>query len=515
MKTAAIGGWGLVVAGALALLPGVVRAQHFPPDDDLETMLRYLVEDGETPGIVLGVLELDGSTSVVGYGTAGQGGSAVAPDTRFELGALTMTFTGTMLGEMVSRGEVALDDPVSRYLPAGVAVPSFAGAEITLGDLATHRSGLPAGPAAADLTREELYDLLSDHELERAPGRVYRFSTIGYALLGHALSLAAGRDYAELLRGRVLEPLGMEGTGYEFGGGTADGMARGHHDGEVVAYSEATEAMYGATGLRSSAADMLRFLKANARPASTVLEPAVRMAQEIRVERGSPDEDVGYGFSWRTYTIARQPPLLTHAGGTAGFSARMALDPAAGIGTILLANTRGFDDWIGRDLLFPDPRDSMATVPVDRAVLERYTGTYEAGVGTYRASPGQGHYFVRLEDEGYLTYQPRGKVRTRLYASSDSTFFMLRGPYGVTFHRAGEDVKMTIRVDEREREFAGRTWTAWKVDEDTPAPRVAADNAPFWAGWGRGTWVALGVLMALALGAISRPLWSARRAAAA
>ena len=515
MKTAAIAACGLIVVGGLVLSPGAAGAQHFPPDDDLETMLRYLVEDGETPGIVLGVLDVDGTTSMVAYGSAGPGGGELGPGTLFELGALTMTFTGTLLGEMVSRGVVALDDPVAKYLPADVTVPSFGDHEVTLGDLATHRSGLPAGPAAGegDVTREELYERVSDHALERAPGRVYRFSTIGYALLGEALSRAAGRGYAELLRERVLEPLGMEQTGYALEGGAEGRRARGHVDGDVVPYSESTDVMRGATGLWSSAGDMLKFLKANARPATTELAPAVRLAQEIRVERGTPEEDEGYGFSWRTYTVARQPPLLTHAGGTAGFSALMSLDPAAGIGTVLLANTRGFADWIGRDLLFPDPPSSARSVTVDPAVLGRYAGTYQSGVGTYTAAPERRHYFIRLENEGYLTYQPRGKVRTRLFAESDTTFFMLRGPYTVAFHRAGEDVKMAIRVDEREPEFAGKSWTAWKVDDETPAPRAAANNAATWSSWGRGTWLALALALALALVAVSRPLWAPVRRA--
>lgn len=120
----------------------------------------------------------------------------------------------------------------------------------------------------------------------------------------------------------------------------------------------------------------------------------------------------------------------------------------------------------------------------------------------------QGRYFIRLEDEGYLTYQARGVVRTRLYAESDSTFYMLRGPYTVTFSRQGDDVRMVVRVDERKPHLAGRSRRAWKVGEGTPLPAVVARNVAVWATWGQGTWALIGLLGAAALAAVLRPLWS-------
>ncbi len=491
------------------LVPDAAHAQrHFPADADLELMLRYLVEDGETPGIALGVVDPDGSTRAVAWGSTGPGDDPVGPETLFEIGALTMTFTATLLAEMVERGEVALEDPVAEYLPADVPVPAPGGYVMTLSDLATHQSGLPAGPQDPDpeLDVDAFYHRIAEADLER-PGRRYELSYLGYALLGHALARAAGVPFDALLRERVLEPLGMQSTGY-----VGDG-----------------EAFRGATGLRSSADDLLRFLAANIRAAasartadpadpadpdlSTVLERAMRMAHEIRNDRGNPEDGTGYGFSWRTHSVAGQPPIVSHAGGTSETTAQMIFDPGKGIGTVVLAGSREFYDWIGRTLLFFEPASSRPRVDVSADVLRRYTGTYKAGLGNYSAAHEGGHYFIRLEDEGFLTYQPRGRVRTPLYAESDSSFYLIRGPYTVTFNTAGDDVRMVIHVDDREPRAGGAGgagWRAWKVDEDTPSPAAVAGNAWFWQLWGPGVWAAAVLAGLLVVAAILRPVWRGR-----
>ena len=189
-------------ASAIVLLltavpsPALAQVRHFPPDDDLRTMLRYLVEDTPVAGMVLGVLEADGSTRVVSYGSAGEGARPLGPQSRFEIGSITKTFTGALLADAVSRGVVSLDDPVQRHLPDTVRVPSRNGREITLLDLVTHHSALPrlasnhtpADPddPYADYTTATMYAFLSQHELRRDPGEEYEYSNLGFHLLGHA-----------------------------------------------------------------------------------------------------------------------------------------------------------------------------------------------------------------------------------------------------------------------------------------------------------------------------------------
>uniref|UniRef100_UPI000A8B7376 serine hydrolase domain-containing protein n=1 Tax=Streptomyces silaceus TaxID=545123 RepID=UPI000A8B7376 len=77
--------------------------------------------------------------------TARHGGAPADPDTRFEIGSLTKTFTALLLADMAARGEVAHDDPIGRFLPRA-AIPHLDGDAMTLLHLATHTSGLPRLP---------------------------------------------------------------------------------------------------------------------------------------------------------------------------------------------------------------------------------------------------------------------------------------------------------------------------------------------------------------------------------
>jgi CubicO group peptidase (beta-lactamase class C family) len=117
---------------------------------------------------------------------------------------------------MVAKGEVRLDDPVAKYLPTSVRVPSRNGKQITLIDLATQSSGLPRMPnnftpadnanPYADYTVAQLYAFLSGYELTRDIGSRYEYSNLGVGLLGHALALRAGKSYEDLVTERILRP---------------------------------------------------------------------------------------------------------------------------------------------------------------------------------------------------------------------------------------------------------------------------------------------------------------------
>src|SRR2546422_6168105 len=94
-------------------------------------------------GIVVGVIDANGRR-VVAYGSLAKDNSRrLDGDTVFEIGSMTKVFTSLVLMDMARRGEVAVTDPVSKYLPAAVTMPERNGRKITLADLSTHSSGLP------------------------------------------------------------------------------------------------------------------------------------------------------------------------------------------------------------------------------------------------------------------------------------------------------------------------------------------------------------------------------------
>src|SRR5207244_7748295 len=148
-------------------------------------------------GIVVGLLDPSGARRIIAVG--------VDQAAVFEIGSITKTFTASILADMVDHGEVRLDDPVAKYLPPSVRVPSRNGKQITLLDLATQSSGLPRMPSNftpkdslnpyADYTVQQMYAFLSSYALTRDVGAEYEYSNLGVGLLGHALALKAGTSY--------------------------------------------------------------------------------------------------------------------------------------------------------------------------------------------------------------------------------------------------------------------------------------------------------------------------------
>ena len=190
-----------------------------------------------------------GGTLVVGLSAGGERTVVRwSPRTRalpeppvFEIGSLTKPLTGALLADMHLRGELRLDDPLAAHLPDAAAWPV---GEVTLAQLATHRSGLPNTPRRMlprelavlagirgrdpwESVGEDDYRALVAGARRRSLGRRgFRYSSMGFGLLGGALACRAGRPYGELLRERLLEPLAMQaGDGRRSSGTTASPTA--------------------------------------------------------------------------------------------------------------------------------------------------------------------------------------------------------------------------------------------------------------------------------------------------
>src|SRR5262249_54624622 len=113
----------------------------FPDDQTLLALIRSRAEH-RAGGIVLGVIDAPASAPrIVPFGDAGRGRGPLGPESVFEIASITKAFTGVLLAEMAARGEVDPAAPVQRYAPPGLMMPVRAGRQITLADLASHRSG--------------------------------------------------------------------------------------------------------------------------------------------------------------------------------------------------------------------------------------------------------------------------------------------------------------------------------------------------------------------------------------
>ena len=461
----------LIVAMLLACAQCAIAAESPRLNDaDLQPMLRKrAAQAGGGVSIIVGILDA-GGTKIISSGKAGQA-VAVDGDTVFEIGSATKAFTGLLLADMVRRNEVKLDDPISKFLPASVKVPTRNNRQITLLDLATHTSGLSRLPdnmvpkdaenPYADYTVEQMYAFLSDHSLPRDIGAEYEYSNLGVGLLGHILALKAGTNYETLVRERICRPLGLTNTMITLSPGLKKRLAVGHNESGAPVKNWDLPALAGAGALRSTANDLLKFLSAHLELTRSELAPAMKVAQQPRHAAGSGME---IGLCWHIAS-KHDAKLVWHNGGTGGYHSFLGFNPQNKRGVVVLANSaRSFDD-IGYHLLEAKYPLAGSEPAKERVVIQLKPETLDRYVGRYQLAPGV--FFNLRRDGNHLLAQLTGQPYVEIFPASETNFFYKVVDAQLTFHTAGR------RTTELVLHQNGIDQTAQKISDEPPKERQA------------------------------------------
>jgi CubicO group peptidase (beta-lactamase class C family) len=295
-------------------------------------------------GVSIAVVE-HGVRRVFSYGAA-------KPDSIFEIGSITKTFTGLILSQLVEQGKVKLDEPVRELLPPGtVAKP--AGEEITLLDLATQHSGLPRMPdnfkpadpknPYADYGASNLYAFLAKQGVAKPASPGFLYSNLGFGLLGQALAVRSGLTYPALLKEEVTGPLGLKDTAVSLSPEQQARFIPGHDDGHHPAHAWDLDAFAGAGAIRSTAGDMLAYLEANLHPetlkpvdqsaAARTLSAALAQQHQLRAD-AFPGTRIALAWIFNSDTGS-----YWHNGATGGYSAFAFFNPKGDYAAVVLLNT--------------------------------------------------------------------------------------------------------------------------------------------------------------------------------
>jgi D-alanyl-D-alanine-carboxypeptidase/D-alanyl-D-alanine-endopeptidase len=412
-----------VIASAIAV-SAQSRSSGWLSEEDIRRILVERIDHHWSAGLVVGLISRDGRL-VVSHGHAGNGDMPLNGDTVFEVGSVTKAFTALVLADMVIRREVALTDPLEKFLPAGVRAPTRNGRSITLQDLATHTSGLPRMPPNlkprdwanpyADYSVASLYAFLSEVTLPHDPGSHYEYSNVGYGLLGHLLALKSETDYETLVASRVLKPLGMQNTGISLSADLALRLASGH---DVmlrrVPKWDQTSAVAAAGALHSTANDLLTLLAAILGGGDTPTRHATALM--LSASRPTPYPNLRIGLGWHLLQFEGRD-IVFHAGGTGGYRSFVGFDVETGTGVVVLSNTNSEADLNDIGLHLLDRRAVLLSFPPsasgDPTQLDRYTGVYAVGPGAEVA-------IIRI---GWLLFaKETGQPAFVLSAEGDSDF---------------------------------------------------------------------------------------------
>jgi D-alanyl-D-alanine-carboxypeptidase/D-alanyl-D-alanine-endopeptidase len=454
---------GLAVIATQALA-GPATSGPLASDEEIRQILADRIDLRHTGiGMVVGIVTPQGRR-VVSYGHLDQGDPRrVDGDTIFEIGSVTKVFTSLLLADLAQRGEVALADPVEKYLPAGAKPQQWQGRSMTLVDLATHTSGLPFWPsnfpvvedtaAYGKYTVEQLYQFLSTYELPREPGTQWEYSNTGGGLLGLVLGQRAGMDYESLVQARIAGPLGMTSTGVTVSPQMKARLALGH-DGQLgSAPAWEVPALAGAGSLRSSVNDLLALLAAFSGNADSPLRPA--MAAMLQTRRPNQLYFLDQAIGW--WVIGKgEDEFFIHGGGTLGFASSMGYDPKTRIGVVVLSNATPSVDDIVRHLLRPNMPLDKPQAPKVRKEIAVDARLMDLYAGRYRPSP-EWVYTVTHEGD-VLRIQLPAAPSMRLYAETERDFFLKTTDAQVTFQTDGQGL------------VTGLILHIWGFD--VPAPRV-------------------------------------------
>ena len=337
---------------------------------ELERRLQMAVAHG-APAVVFGAVWREGGTLLraAGYSDL-RSGRLVSTDTPFSWFSITKLFTATAVMQFVESGTVALDEPVSRYLPEQRLTMN--GREATVRHLLSHTAGLPnpipvswihlvaePGPSLDSLTTRVIRP---NQKLKFEPGAKSSYSNLGYLLLGQLVERVSGEPYEEYIQGHVLTPLGCEATGFHVPGGAATGNQRrwslmglasrwmldarffgDSMDGYTALQPFTVDgAPYG--GLIGPASDLLHFahmMLRGGRGANDVIldESSVRAVLTPVLDQEGRECAVGLGWHLGG---ERETRYAYHLGGGGGFRSEIRIYPSLGYAVAVLANETSF-----------------------------------------------------------------------------------------------------------------------------------------------------------------------------
>lgn len=299
------------------------------------------------PGAIAGTLSPDGVREVTTASLADvEGGVPMRPSTPARIGSITKTFTSAAVVALAERGALGVDDPAALHLPElrALRTNGFRLEEVTIRRLLLHTSGLISEPPGRDWfafpfpSIGALLERIADAYLAIEPGCEFKYSNLGYALLGEIVARASGRSCERFVQDALLGPAGMTATTFD----EPTGSARGHAPQPRGAWAALPFQELGAErpggGMWSTAEDLLRWAEVALGRAPDVLAPtmAALLARPEAVRDATPGR--GRSLGWQLWRSGERI-LHGHVGQVTGFSAMLAFDRDAGSAAVVLANS--------------------------------------------------------------------------------------------------------------------------------------------------------------------------------
>ena len=460
--------------GVISLTCSVFAGDWTP---ELEAYIEKARVDWNTPGLAVVVVRDGKVIAAKGFGVRTLGKpERVDEHTVFDIASLSKSFTAAAIATLVDEGKMRWDDPVRRHLPQFELSDPYRTQNVSIRDLLAHRLGLERGDSIFVFGEYDTVEVIRRMRYlqEREPLRGgMNYSNLGYAAVAEAAAAAAGMSFPDLLRKRLIEPLGMRDTTVGVPHVVAANNASGHYTygGAEQRPIRDRKAMniFGANAVNTNALDLAKWLLFQL--GDGTWEGKRIISAEAMNEMHSPHSIIAttpamraargvlffasYGLGWQIMDF-RGHKMLWHSGGAQGMPTYMAILPEEKIGVGVMVNTwdaptlhgaiasRILDqlldetprDWAGEALASlrstPPPAEPprVADTKPSRP-LEDYAGAYEDplyGTMSVRLENGQlslqfaGGQIADLEHWHYDTFMARWRDRVYEYRDMLVTF---------------------------------------------------------------------------------------------
>ena len=355
-----------------------IATRAAPPSRAFEAVLARLDQIADrtfagwnVPGLAYGVVRDGALVHSRGIGTLRVGEEATPTTSSvFRIASMTKSFTAATVLLLRDEGRLRLDDQIAQYVPelAALQLPTRDSPPITIRHLLTMTAGFPTddpwGDRQQGLDLDEFSRLLQGGlSFAWAPGTRFEYSNLGYGILGRLVTNVAGREYRDVVRERLLGPLGMTSSGYLAEEVEPERLAHGYlwRDGRFV--DEPMDG-YGALasmgGLFTTIDDLCRWVagfqaawpprddaegdhplsRASRREMQQPMVPGDLRLSAVTADAMPDVESLHYGFGLFQVDDVRFGRIVGHGGGYPGFGSHMRWHPASGLGLIALANAR-------------------------------------------------------------------------------------------------------------------------------------------------------------------------------
>ncbi|ADB35838.1 beta-lactamase [Kribbella flavida DSM 17836] len=315
-----------------------------------DTWLAFNQRYQRIPGVQAAVFAGDRVALSTAYGLADvDGGVALTPQHLFRIASHSKTFTATAVLQLVEQGRLRLDDKASAHVTELVGTPV---GERTLRDLLSHAGGVTRDSLEADFwqlgtpfpDREHLLGVLTD-ESSAVLGENDRFkySNIGYGLLGLVIEAVTGTSYNEHVQAAVVAKLGLDDLGPELDAARVAEYAVGY---SALAYADSrvpiehvdTRALAAATGFYGTAQDVVTYFSAHLPGDERLLTDASKRQMQHPLWKTTDEEDgPRYGLGLQITEVAKRD-VFGHSGGYPGHITRSLVDPGRRIAVSVLTN---------------------------------------------------------------------------------------------------------------------------------------------------------------------------------